>query len=72
VDYVEASRVESQVQCRRVDHHLVALAHLAEQGRVGPGRAALAVDFDRQRGLGDDDPAPSFSRPLTPCRPPRR
>jgi hypothetical protein len=40
-----------------VDDHLVALAHLTEEGRIGPGLAPLAVDLDRQRLLGNDDAA---------------
>ena len=57
VDDVEAARAQAEVERLDVDDDLVALAHLAEQAGVGPGRAPLAVDLDRQRVLADDDAA---------------
>ncbi len=57
MDDVEAARAEVEVERGDVDDNLVALAHLAEQRDVRPGRPSLAVDLDRQRILRDDDAA---------------
>ncbi len=57
VDHVEAARAELEVERRDVDDDLVALVHLSQQRLVGPGRAPLAVDLDRQRVRGDDHAA---------------
>ncbi len=57
MDDVEAAGAEPEVERGDVDDDLVAHAHLPEQRRVGPGRAALAVDLDGERRDGDEDAA---------------
>src|ERR1700710_987391 len=73
VDDVEAAGAEAEIKRGDVDHHLVALAHLAEQHFVGPGRAALVADRNGQRLDRDDDPTaqlePTVHAPLAPGAP---
>jgi hypothetical protein len=57
VNDVEAAGAEPEVERGDVDDDLVALAHLSQQDRVGPGRPPLSVDLDRQRVGGDDEAA---------------
>src|SRR4051794_39300493 len=66
VDDVEAAGAELQLDRGDVDDDLVTLSHLPHERHIGPGRAPLAVDVDRERVHGGDGAAPQGQHQAVP------